>query len=286
MLRRYRIIGMLVILLLLMCSCTVAVNDTKAGEPNENKEGFDISSFSDIRNSAVKSDFISDAKEGDYESPIHYNGHYDMDCDSNPDTIAVTFTRPTDDVKSSVVVNDKTLDIYLDDPLGVYMIDLDKNDAFVELAIYDGGPSGDPNMKFYRYIGSEIIELGAIHDTILINGNGEAITTYQMVNFKPAVPLGYYEIKDNNLVFHRVPISDALNKEYEVPEDMEGFFKEMAEIPQDFIPTFTGEEKTILLKKGDEITLENIHVTEDVPYWYEVKLSDGKRGALYFWMGD
>jgi hypothetical protein len=46
------------------------------------------------------------------------------------------------------------------------IIDLDKNDNYKELVIFDGGPSDDPCFEFYRLVNDKIIYLGSLNGVI------------------------------------------------------------------------------------------------------------------------
>lgn len=71
-----------------------------------------------------------------------------------------------------------------------YLVDLDVSDTWHEIALYDGGPSGDPNTIFLRYSDGEPVCLGNVCDgppikekgrsTLTITGNGEIVSRCRM----------------------------------------------------------------------------------------------------------
>lgn len=42
------------------------------------------------------------------------------------------------------------------------VVDIDTLDAYIEVAIHDDGPSADPELKFYRYVDGELVNLGSV----------------------------------------------------------------------------------------------------------------------------
>ncbi len=67
-------------------------------------------------------------------------------------------------------INDKIYDFsQLDecpDNTCFYLIDVDKNDKYIEIVFYGDGPSGDPNSYFFRYINNELVTIGTISATL------------------------------------------------------------------------------------------------------------------------
>jgi hypothetical protein len=269
-------IGLIIALLILLCSCSKELKTNS----------LDIKSFIKFENAALKVDFKSDRKDNDIDSPYPVAGKYDMDSDGKLDTINITLSRRVNNQDSSIQINDKNFEIIMHNPGKVYLVDIDQRDKYIELAIFDDGPSGDPNLVFFRYTGSEILCLGTIYGSILTDNYGKVISTWEMVNFEPEIVLGVHEIKDNEFVFKKIDFNEALNKEYLAASDTEAYFKEMDKVPDDFIPSYTNEDKKINLKKGDRFKIEKISIMGNHPYWYSVELSNGKKGALYFWNGD
>jgi hypothetical protein len=67
------------------------------------------------------------------------------------------------------------LDFPWDD--GFYLVDLDKDDGMLEIAILDEGPSSDSSTYYFRYVEGELTYLGDIPDfpgskTCIFNGDG------------------------------------------------------------------------------------------------------------------
>jgi len=234
----------------------------------------------------VKSNLVSDQTPNDLKFPFHVTGEYDLDLDNKMDKIRVTLVEGGGEEKSKLQINDKILELYSDIPREVYLMDFDSNDKYIEVVVADDGPSDDPELCFFRYTGNEILELGNIHEEVLMDGLGKAVSTFQMTNFEPKFASGFYEITDNKLITRSAKFSQALNKEFTVPKEMEAFFKEMDSVPEDYMPDFSEEAKTITLHMGEKIKVKKINENDGVVYWYEVELANGKNGVLYFWMGD
>ncbi len=45
---------------------------------------------------------------------------------------------------------------------GWSLVDIDTLDTFTEVAVHDDGPSADPELKIYRYVDGELVNLGSI----------------------------------------------------------------------------------------------------------------------------
>lgn len=63
------------------------------------------------------------------------------------------------------------------------------------------------------------------------------------------------------------------------------FFDEMESIPNIYSPKW---EPALVheFNKGDCIIIRHINYLDDSPLWYFVELNNGKKGVMYFYMGD
>lgn len=299
-----KIYCIIIISVLFLCSCsnsnenstkevtpTISTADTisspKSSQENENTSsniGLDLNKFISCEKLKIKSNLVSDKIEKDLKYQSNITGSYDLDSDKKQDEISIKLLGRVEDGESSIKINDKIFSFYANS-LETYLVDLDKNDKYIEVVVLDNGASDDPNLLFFRYTGKEIIKLGNIHENVLLDGQGKALSTFQMTVFEPRIALNIYEVVNNKFDKKSQDYNSSLNKNYTVPNDKAGFFIEMNTISKDFSPTFT-EEHAITLKKGDKIKIKNLSLIEDEIYWYEVELENGKKGVLYFWMGD
>lgn len=269
-------IGSIAILFFLLCSCSGQNIDINSTE-------IDIEAFVEIKQVVIEADLQTDKKPNDVDAPYHVTGIYDMNKDGTNDNIKVTLCRRVNGKNSSIQINENSLEIKLDNPYDVYIIDLDKNDTYTELAILDDGSSGDPNMKFFRYYASEIVFLGTVRDSVLVDSCGKVISTWEIVNFEPKIILGVHEIQKNKLVYKSIDFSKSLNMEYTFPSDSNAYFKEIDKVTDDFIPSYN--DKVIQINKGEILIIKKVNIQNNHPYWYYVEIS-GKKGVLYFVDGD
>lgn len=88
---------------------------------------------------------VSYDEDADYQDVIYsILGSYDLDGDGQEDKIEVVVGW-RELTEYYIEVNGIKEIIYMDSPTGeAYIIDMDSNDNFVEVAIFDDGPSGDP----------------------------------------------------------------------------------------------------------------------------------------------
>lgn len=285
-------IGFVIALFILLCACSEldqsannnvdTSNNISIGNTiRKNDYELDDKSFIELKQSALKVDFENDRK--DYESsPYHITGSYDLNSDDKRDNINLTLYRGHNSENSNIQINEQNLEMLIEEPREAYLVDLDITDTYVELAIFANGPSYDPYYVFLRYTGSEIINLGTICDSALINGHGNIISTWEMVNFEPKIVLGRHEIQNNKLIFKDIDFKGALDKEYTLTTDIGVHFAEVDKMTAEL---FVGEEP-IILEKGLTIIIKEINIEDNHPSWYYVEMQNGKRGVLQLVEGD
>lgn len=182
-----------------------------------------------------------------YDRIYTIHGTYDLNGDGEEEQISALLNQRAEE--SYIEVNGIKVSIYPMSPTGeVQIIDLDNRDEYVELAIFDDGPSGDPEFKFFRYDGKELISLGSIERGGLMDGQGKLISWFNKSNYL-------------------VPLETNPENHFEYTDwDFESLRK----------------------FKNTEIMLLDIHISPEdrTLNWYYVELPDGERGLLCFWIGD
>lgn len=137
-----------------------------------------------------------------------------------------------------------------------YIVDVDKNDKYVELVATSNPNESDVTSNvFYRYVDGEIVELGKVS-----NFDGIEMKMYQNkilgmpVHFEEGALVGsYYIIKDNKIENVKTKYEDVKDKEYTVTADSIDYVLET-------------EESTSNLKNiriGDKIKIEKINDNSD-----------------------
>lgn len=137
-----------------------------------------------------------------------------------------------------------------------YIVDVDKNDKYVELVATSNPNESDVTSNvFYRYVDGEIVELGKVS-----NFDGIEMKMYQNkilgmpVYFGEGALIGsYYIIKDNKIENVKTKYEDVKDKEYTVTADSIDYVLET-------------EESTSNLKNiriGDKIKIEKINDNSD-----------------------
>lgn len=252
-----------------------------------------MSNFLPMEDCIIKSDFIVEEipieEFGYYQYLV--NGIYDINCDEKEDQISCILNH---NEKSILKVNDTSISFESENPFrnSVNILDFDKNDNYKEILIYDDGPSGDPRYDCFRYNGKEIISLGRIYTSLLMESEGRFLMDGQgkiITNRKDFITpniLSWAEIKDNQIKYYPLDISFVTNKSYEITYDFEAYFIESNNL-NDFQMSWESEyiQK---FKKGDNLILKDIKINEKSfePIWYFVELQNQKTGFLYFFTGD
>lgn len=269
-------------------------------------------------------DYDSEIIGGDLKKlgePYEVQGKYDLNSDGEADAIQVFFsalsTASSIDRASKIRVNDTETEAFYHNPRGVYIIDFNEEDRFRELVVFDDGPSGDPGIYLYRYNGKEVIELGRIsgvigdrpeesldtiseedlmvgaprytgpyYGAIKIDRRGRILSPNDVVEFlSPEIILGIREIKDEGIEHKKINYSKMLNKEYEIKEDFRTYFEETEKGLKDLNLSNMGweEENIISFHQGEKIYLKDL---DEYGARYVIELQNGKRGIMYFWIGD
>lgn len=267
---------------------TLAVEDTNINEVNAAKDP-NLKDFTALDQyfKAYTFDVVYDKKLEIYQRTYQVHGEYDLNGDGTADKIEVVLEA--DYEKDSYIdINGEKAILNLSSPSGeVQVIDLDSKDTYAELAIFDGGPSGDPAYALYRYDGSKLIYLGTIDRYALANGQGKFVSWFHLANhFKPQFFSAWSEIKNNEFVFTNHEVEQYIGNTYEV--DGTGYFIPLESSPKDYFEHTVWDLEVQREFKATKIKLLDIHINEEdrTLNWFYVELLDGERGLLYFWIGD
>ncbi len=273
---------------------TAEANQQSDTIPKANMEGKsdipNIDAFQPLKNGFMNTDF--DVKrEGTKEEPKSFlvTGEYDLNQDGQLDRIEVSLLgslMDSSEVVTYIEVNGIRQEFYMDYTMTgeVRVLNLDESDKFYEIAYFDEGPSGDPHYHFYRYDGTKLYEVGEIDAYAYMDGKGRLISGFHISHFTPRFYSAWYQIEDSRLILHNNNMESYLGKVYEFAGG-DAYFLPFDEMPEEIEFQW---EKTIQFAPG-KLKLIDIYILFDEnPFLnnYFVEFEDGKKGLLYFWIGD
>ena len=269
-------ISVLIMVLLLIVGC----------QPKDNRTFKEIEGFKPLKKSFINHKF--DVKK-DVDT-FNVSGKYDLNGDGTKDEINLVlrhnFTDTTESPETYIEVNGIKQEIYMDytEDGEVRLMDLDKNDDFIEIAFFDEGPSADPIYNIYRYDGKELYNLGNVDDMALTNEKGKLISSFYISDFEPAFYSHWFEVENNEFVLKSRDIEKYLGKEYVLKKTF-AYFVPMDKIDEDYTPEWEKPQDF----KTTKLTLLDIwypYENDEVLNYYFIELADGRKGLMYFWIGD
>ena len=248
-----------------------------------------IESFSEIdkyiKDYTFDVSYEEDLELGQRVYSIH--GKYDLNGDGEADSINAVLITDNED-GSYIEINGMKVELNLYNPTGVAnIIDLDSEDGYTEVAIFDDGASGDPAFTFIRYDGTKLYTLGTIDRHALMDGKGKFISRFHLANnFKPQFFSALGEFKNNEYLITNYDVEQYIGETYEVYGT--GFFVPLDFYPEDYFEHVVWDSENLREFKATKIKLLGIHISPDNPTlnWFYVELPDGEKGLLYFWIGD
>ncbi len=260
-------------------------------QQDEMIDEMDISHFKPIRESFIDYSF-NVKRSGNKEEPLSFvvTGSYDLNQDGKDDVISSLLQGSfgaAEEITPYLQVNDAKIEFYTDNVIDgeIRVIDLDQRDSFIELAVFDEGPSADPHYKIFRYDGEQLYKLGEIDSGALISGKGKFISNFNRSHFEPGFCSAWYEIEGHEFIQKSYDTEKYLGKIYRF-NGGQVFFTPMEEMPETFLPTWDFE-KSIELPPGDIKLLDIYYFQNDrTLYMYFVELQNGEKGMLHFWIGD
>lgn len=271
----------------------LSVDEASSSEQVQGKNSLDMDSFYNLKKHIIKDDFDLYRDEKDFLLSVE--GKYDLNQDGELDKILVNFAGGKE---SLIEVNGHKIAVAFDKPVDFYLIDLIQDDGFIELAIYDDGPSTDPKTTFYRYSGKRLYKLATIntdikakctiypyYGNVLTDGKGKIIGPDHIAKFlSPNIVKGYYSIEGDRFKLKSIDYKKYLEDEYTFTSDFDAFFVEKnleTKISKKDLNFSWDENEIVKFKRG-----ERVKVILVGDFWYGVRLQDGRTGLLYFWIGD
>ena len=263
------------------------IETTEEKKENDLKE-LNINNFKPIKE-FFKYDFDVNIN-GTKEEPLSFTvkGEFDLNMDGSLDKIDLLLQGHLGrekNIQTYIQVDSVKEEIYMDHTSDgeVRIIDLDKNDKFIEIAYFDEGPSGDPAFTFYRYNGTKLYKIGSLPSDVLFDGKDSFIPGCFISKFEPKFYSAWFEIKDNQFVQKDNDIGKYLGKTYKF-DGGEAYFIPVEEMPTNFEPKWEEPRQfeAIEMKVNDVY----FYSGERNLNYYFVELQNGERGMIYFWSGD
>lgn len=271
----------------------LSVDEASSSEQVQGKNSLDMDSFYNLKKHIIKDDFDLYRDEKDFLLSVE--GKYDLNQDGELDKILANFAGGKE---SLIEVNGHKIAVTFDKPVDFYLIDLIQDDGFIELAVYDDGPSADPKTTFYRYSGKRLYKLATIntdikakctiypyYGNVLTDGKGKIIGPDHIAKFlSPNIVKGYYSIEGDRFKLKSIDYKKYLEDEYTFTSDFDAFFVEKnleTKISKKDLNFSWDENEIVKFKRG-----ERVKVILVGDFWYGVRLQDGRTGLLYFWIGD
>lgn len=271
----------------------LSVDEASSSEQVQGKNSLDMDSFYNLKKHIIKDDFDLYRDEKDFLLSVE--GKYDLNQDGELDKILANFAGGKE---SLIEVNGHKIAVAFDKPVDFYLIDLIQDDGFIEIGVYDDGPSADPKTTFYRYSGKRLYKLATIntdikakctiypyYGNVLTDGKGKIICPDHIANFlSPNIVKGYYSIEGDRFKLKSIDYKKYLEDEYTFTSDFDAFFVEKnleTKISKKDLNFSWDENEIVKFKRG-----ERVKVILVGDFWYGVRLQDGRTGLLYFWIGD
>lgn len=226
--------------------------------------------------------------------------NYDLDSDGTIDKITLKhiINEKEEEYSSdrnyySLEYNGKPIYDHWDGYGSVGIVDLDSRNKYLDIWVYDDGPSDDPGYSFFRKVGNKIIKMGelGVERSFLCDGKGRILSAHRdMPWISPQVFNCYYTIENNKFKKHTLDFS--YNKNFEYTSNT-GFFttdlENLKKFEKDDSKNGNTQELIALGKKYNINKLDKnakfkvvkfIEAEEYSPMDLEVTLSDGTKGYL------
>ncbi len=99
---------------------------------------------------------------------------FKANTDLNSDNIIDKITLTGDDTDYTLSVNGQSIsgNFEVENMVGFYIVDINKNDSFKEIAVHATGPSDDDIYNLYFYDGKQIRFMNSLFNILTYNNNG------------------------------------------------------------------------------------------------------------------
>lgn len=164
MLKTVRRIVALMMVAFLLCSCLTSCTEKPVDEPEISGGNDTVSGNEDANTPPNEEQPVAQIYDVGEETNVDLNG------DGVAEVILVECVNDSEGwprYRVSINDNDQTaaLGLYFDNPDAEHfsIVDIDKNDSYLEIALSDDGPSSDPCTTFLRYQNESLSVLGQVY---------------------------------------------------------------------------------------------------------------------------
>lgn len=219
------------------------------------------------------------------------HGNYDMDRDGLDEAILFEYDETTCD--ATFFVNGESESFYVDIFGAAFLIDIDRGNDYVDLLIFDRGPSEDPAYYVFRFDGTSLTRLGDISGDLrcdrecrIVSNQGISWYTY------PAMVYSWTEVVNGTIIDHSVDRTHFLGDSFvfrrEIGEDYGTWMEETTVIPAYDAYLYGPSATNIIVDAGTEFTILDVSDFSEgsSPNWYYIVLEDGRTGVFYYMKGD
>ena len=232
---------------------------------------------------------------GETVTPLSVNTtiSVDLDEDGKEELISVTFSENEDLflVSPEICVNDTVFDeTYMRETIGLYMespdiatwyiFDVDLQDGYKEIAVYEDGPSGDPWTTLFRYEEGQLHRIGGFSDkpiddrskiNIKVPGDGTIYASQRVDVMETNFAEGLWKLEQGES-FADASLELQLREMYE----FFGYGADRGEFTTTFIDTLQFytkpdfEAEQIVLTQGENLDLYRYYPQDSENGWVQI----------------
>ena len=204
---------------------------------------------------------------------------YDLDKSIKTNNVKI---KIIEDEKVQIIYNSKKTEYYTYDRDQLFIVDLDKQDNYLDILTYQFGDSADTtytvlknNGKSLKKINYSIDKMVIGEDRFYLDGNNNFFLQGDNDAYlDKVITKEYYTIDNTKAIMNKVDINQIMNEEYQIKENGAYFSKNKNKCFIEYNP----DKK---LKKGTKLEILGWDTCQNVIDIMKVKLEDGTVGYLW-----
>jgi len=188
-------------------------------------------------------------------------------------------TLKVNDIETSLIAQYPSLDFNI--------IEINTNDKFKVIDVFEEGASDDPKSSLFIYDGKSIKKIGELHAyEYKLDGHSKVWTPLDTISLlEPNINIGWTEMNNRHQLNYRlIDKSSFTNKRYKISAAQDSdnnpwrIYKTSESSPY-------GEDYIAKVSQGDDVTLIDITRQGGRDVALKVKLDDGKEGWMIHFLG-